>query len=187
MMRRVVTRRQYTRKLVLESALLGAGYAAALVWVGSALVGSFGYAEGYPYWPVIAHLRTDTAGFLAFAVSVVLLVPARYLELRRRAAPPPAAPAVPRPAGVHLLQAAADIAVLLGTGLVIYVSFNEVTHPWTLREQVSHLLAGPSEGTLRVIALAACLLGLAVRRYLRATAAPVGAAAEVRDPVDVAA
>ena len=183
---RVVTARQYRRKLLLESALLGAGYAAALVWVGSALVGSFGYSEGYPYWPVIARLRTDTAGFLAFAAAVVLLVAARYLELRRRAATPPAAPPVTRSAWVHLLQAAADIAVILGTGLVIYISFNEVTHPWTLREQVSHLLSGPSEGTLRAIALAACLLGLAARRYLRARAA-VSQPVEGRDEADVTA
>jgi hypothetical protein len=167
----MVTRRQYRRRLVVESASLGLGYTAVLVWIGSALVGSFTDYEAYPYWPVISRLRTDTAGFIAFAVAIVTLVLSRYLQLRRRAAAPagPARPAA-RPAGAHLLQALADTAVVLGTGLVLYLSMNEVTHPVTLRLQLTHLLPGPSEGTVRVIGLAVCLAGATVRRYLRASA-----------------
>jgi hypothetical protein len=56
---------------------LGLGYIAVLVWVGSAFVGSFGdFDDAYPYWPAIPRLRTDTAGFIAFAVAIVCLVPA---------------------------------------------------------------------------------------------------------------
>jgi hypothetical protein len=169
---RVVNRRQYRRRLVVESASLGLGYTAVLVWIGSALVGSFTDYEAYPYWPVISRLRTDTAGFIAFAVAVVTLVLSRYLQLRRRASVPAPAAGPARPAGVHLLQALADVAVILGTGLVLYLSMNEVTHPVTLRLQLSHLLPGPSEGTVRVIGLAFCLAGVTVRRYLRASPAP---------------
>jgi hypothetical protein len=167
------------RGLVVESAALGLGYAAVLVWVGSALVGSFGYDDAYPYWPAISHLRTDTAGFLAFAVAIVSLVVSKYLQLRRRngaIGQPPAQP-VARPAGVLAVQAVAETAAFLGTGLVIYLSFNAVTHPWTLRIQLTHLLPWPSEGTVRVTALAICLVSVAVSRYLRATANRPGPAA----------
>jgi hypothetical protein len=171
----VRTRGQGNRKLVVESATFGLGYIAVLVWVGSALVGSFGYADNYPYWPAIPHLRTDTAGFIAFAVAIVSLGVSKYLQLRRRneaiaqSADAPAKPVI-RPAGVLMVQAVAETAALLGTGLVIYLSFNEVMHPWTLRIQLTHLLPGPSEGTVRVIALGVCLVAVATSRYLRATA-----------------
>ena len=191
-MSRVDSGRRYRRRLAVESAALGLGYGAVLVWIGSALVGSFGYSDSYPYWPVISGLRTDTAGFLAFAVSIVTLVLSKYLQLRRRGTRPDDAPAgaalaATRSAGTHVLQAVAETAVILGTGLVIYLSFNEVVHPWTLKLQLSHLAPGPSEGTVRVIALACCVAGLAVRNYLRAPGAPAGQAAAVRAPADVTA
>jgi hypothetical protein len=166
----VRTRGQGNRKLVVESATLGLGYAAVLVWVGSALVGSFGYADAYPYWPAIPHLRTDTAGFIAFAVAIVCLVISRYLQLGRRNGAPAERAARSRPARVLAVQAMADVAAVLGTGLVIYLSLNEVMHPWTLRIQLTHLLPWPSEGTVRVIALGVCLVAVATRRYLQAIA-----------------
>jgi hypothetical protein len=176
----VRTRNQGNWKLAVESAALGLGYAAGLVWVGSALVGSFGYDDAYPYWPAIPQLRTDTAGFLAFAVAIVGLVVSKYLQLRRRNGAPAPTVAVPRAAGVHAVQAVAETAAVLGTGLVIYLSFNAVMHPWTLRIQLTHLLPWPSEGTVRVIALAICLVAVAVSRYLRATAVRPAQAAELQ-------
>jgi hypothetical protein len=162
---------------MIESAALGVGYAATLVWIGSAFVGSFGdFDDAYPYWPAISHLRTDTAGFVGFALAVVTLVPSRYLQLRRRAAVRagrrPAPGAAERSPGVQLLQAVADVALVLATLVVLYLSVNAAMHPWTLPVQLSHLAPWPSEGTVRVIALAVCLLALAVRRYLRATEGP---------------
>ncbi len=59
------------------------------------------------------------------------------------------------------VQAVAETAAFLGTGLVIYLSFNAVMHPWTLQIQLTHLLPWPSEGTVRVIALAICLVAVA--------------------------
>ena len=167
---------------------LGLGYSAVLVWIGSAFVGSFGDFYGaYPYWPAIPHLRTDTAGFLAFAIAIVCLVVSRYLQLGRRNGAPAEPVARPRPARVLAVQAVADVAVFLGTALVVYLSVNAATHPWTLPIQLTHLLPWPSEGTVRVLALAICLVAVATRRYLRATATWPSQSAAVPERADVAA
>jgi hypothetical protein len=165
------------RNLIVESAAFGLGYTAVLIWIGSALVASFTNKEASPYWPVIPHLRTDTSGVAAFAIAIVTLIVSRYLQLKRTNGMefrPVARP--PRVLGV---QAAAEIATILATAIVIYLSFNAFTHPITLRLQLTHLWPWPSEGTVRVIALAICLVAVATRRYLRATAGqavPVGQA-----------
>jgi len=97
----VRTSRQGNRKIIVESVAFGLGYAAVLIWIGSAFVGSFGdFDDAYPYWPAIPGLRT-------------------------------------------------------------------------LPVQLSHLAPWPTEGTVRVIALAVCLVTSAFRRYLRATDGPV--------------
>jgi hypothetical protein len=167
--RTVSTRNESKRKLVVESAAFGLGYTAVLIWSGSALVASFSDGESNPYWPNIPHLRTDTTGVIAFAVAIVSLVVSRYLQLgRRRGAPPPEEAA--RPNGVLALQAIAETAAVLGTALVIYLSFNAVTHPITLTLQLTHLWPWPSEGTVRVIGLGCCLFGVGISRYLRASA-----------------
>jgi hypothetical protein len=174
----VRTRSDATRRLVAESVALGLGYTTVLIFGGSALVAAFSNYEAYPYWPAIPHLRTDTSGFLAFAVALVSLAVGRYLELRRRGdrGDTPAKP-VSRPAGVHAVQAVADAALVCATGLVIYLSLNAVTHPWSLPIQLSHLFPWPSEGTARVIGLIVCLAAAATRHYLRASATrPAGAA-----------
>jgi hypothetical protein len=161
-------------KLAVESAALGLGFAALLIWIGSALNGSFGYDDAYPYWPTFSGLRTDTAGAISFAFAIVFLVLSKYLQLRRRTAP---VRPVARGAGVLTVQAMAETGVVLGTALVLYLSLNEVSHPWTLRMQLTHLASWPTEGTVRVIGLAVCLVGLAITRYLRATAVPARRAA----------
>jgi hypothetical protein len=167
---------------------LGLGYAAFLIWVGSAFVGSFGdFNDAYPYWPAIPHLRTDTAGFFAFGLAIVCLVISRYLQLGRRNGAPAERVARLRPARVLAVQAVADVAAFLGTGLVIYLSVNEAMHPWTLPIQLTHLLPWPSEGTVRVIALGICLVAVAVRRYLGATATQPGQAAVLPEKSDVTA
>jgi hypothetical protein len=184
----VRTRSQGNRRLVVESAALGLGYAAFLIWVGSAFVGSFGdFDDAYPYWPAIPHLRTDTAGFIGFAVAIVCLVVSRYLQLGRRNGAAAERVARLRPARVLAVQAVADVAALLGTALVIYLSVNEAMHPWTLPIQLTHLLPWPSEGTVRVIALGVCLVAVAVRRYLGATATQPGQAAVLQEKSDVTA
>jgi hypothetical protein len=150
-------------------------------------MGSFGYEDAYPYWPAIPHLRTDTAGFIAFFVAIVTLLVSKYLELtRRNSAPAQEVPAV-RSARVLAVQAAADTAMFLSTALVIYLSCNAFMHPWTLRIQLTHLLPWPSEGTVRVIGLAVCLVSVATRRYLRATAARPGQPAAVSEKAGAAA
>ena len=160
---------------MVESVAFGLGYTCVLIWAGSALVASFTGGESNPYWPAIPSLRTDTAGVIAFAVAIVSLVLSKYLQLRR-CDDAPAAP-LARTAGVSLAQAVAETAAFLGTGLVGYLSLNAVTHPFTLRLQLTHLWPWPSEGTVRVIGLGICLAAVATTRYLRATAgAPSGSA-----------
>lgn len=181
------------RKLAVESAAFGVGYTAVLIWSGTALVASFGEGGANPYWPAIPQLRTDTTGFIAFAVAIVSLAVSRYLQLRRRGGAParpvarPVAQPVARPAGVVAVQAIAETAAVLGTGLVVYLSLNAVTHPGTLRLQLTHLWPWPSEGTVRVIGLGICLAAVATSRYLRATANRGGRAAAVPEKADVKA
>jgi hypothetical protein len=169
---------------VVEAVAFGLGYTAVLIWIGSALVGSFGYDEWNPYWSAIP-LRTDTAGAIAFGVAIVTLLISRYLELRRRPSGP--TEPVPRSARVLAVQAAADISAFLGTALVIYLSCNAFMHPETLRIQLTHLMSWPSEGTVRVMALGICLIAVATRRYLRATASRPSHAAPVAEQAGVAA
>jgi len=156
------------QKLAVESVAFGLGYTAVLIWIGSALVASFTGGEANPYWPNVPHLRTDTAGVIAFAIAVVTLSVSRYLQLRRRASAP-AETQRERPARLLAVQAIAETAVILATGMVIYLSLNAVTHPETLRLQLTHLWPWPSVGTVRVIGLAICLAGTATSRYLRAS------------------
>jgi hypothetical protein len=173
---------------MVESVAFGLGYAAVLVWIGSAFVASFGdFNDAYPYWPAIPHLRTDTAGFFAFAVAIVCLVVSRYLQLGRRNGAPADLVARLRPARVLAVQAVAEVAVFLGTGMVIYLSVNEAMHPWTLPVQLTHLLPWPSEGTVRVISLGICLIGVATSRFLRATATRPRQDAAVPEKADVTA
>jgi hypothetical protein len=172
---------------MVESAAFGLGYVAVLIWAGSALVAIFTGGEANPYWSAIPHLRTDTSGVIAFAVAIVSLVVSKYLQLSRRNGAP-AQPAAARPASVLAAQAVAETAAFLSTGLVIYLSMNAVTHPYTLELQLTHLWPWPSEGTVRVIGLGICLIAVATSRYLRAAAAHrPGQAAEVHEKADVVA
>jgi hypothetical protein len=181
--RSVRTRGQGNGNLVSESVGFGLGYTAVLIWSGTALVASFTNGEANPYWSAIPQLRTDTIGVITFVVAIVGLAASKYLQLRRRSAAP-TRPMV-RPAGVLALQATAETAAFLSTALVIYLSVNAVTHPETLRLQLTHLWPWPSEGTVRVIGLGVCLAGVTVSHYLRATASrPVQAAAVPDDDQD---
>jgi hypothetical protein len=179
----VSTRNPRNRRLAVESVAFGLGYAAVLIWIGSALVASFTAGEANPYWPNIPHLRTDTSGVIAFATALVTLSVSRYLQLRRRSGEPVAAPSAPseRPARILAIQAIAETAALLATGMVIYLSFNAFTHPETLRLQLTHLWPWPSEGTVRVIGLGVCAVSVATSRYLRASGPRTGRTAESAD------
>jgi len=86
-----------------------------------------------------------------------------------------------------MVQAMAETAAVLCTAVVIYLSFNAVTHPETLALQLTHLLPGPSEGTVRVISLGICLVAVATSRYLRATAPRPSQPAPVPENTDAKA
>jgi hypothetical protein len=176
-------------RLLVESVAFGLGYTAVLIWAGSALVAAFSGGEAAPYWPAIPHLRTDTAGILAFGLASVSLMVSRYLQLRRTNGVP--VEPMARTSGVHAVQAVAETLLVLATGMVIYLSFNAVTHPITLTIHLTHLAPWPSEGTVRVISLGICLVTMATRRYLRATSGrpgkpSAGKAASAQERADIA-
>ena len=167
----IVRTSQGKRKLAVESALFGLGYTAVLVWVGSALVGSFGYdIDSFPYWPAIPHLRTDTAGFLAFALAIVTLVPSKYLQLRRRNGAPAQPVALFRPPACSGYRPWPKRPRSSAPALSSTCRLTPSCTHGRCEIQLTHLLPWPSEGTVRVIALAICLVAVAASRYLRATA-----------------
>ena len=151
--------------LAVESVTAGLAYGGLLCWASTALVGSF--RDQYlpdRYWQPIP-LRTDTSGFIAFLVAAVTLATSEYLRLRRRreaASRPP-----PQTAATMTLAVAETVAVL-ATALFVYLSFNALVHPATLRLHITHLLPWPAEGTVRVEALLLGACSVAVWRYLRA-------------------
>ena len=155
------------QKLAVESMAFGFGYASVLIWIGSALVASFSNHEASPYWPNIPDLRTDTSGVLAFMMAIVTISVSRHLQLQRCDGAPISV-TTDRPARLLAVQAVAETMMILATGMVIYLSLNAVTHPVTLRLQLTHLVPWPSEGTVRVVGLVICLMGAAISRYLRA-------------------
>jgi hypothetical protein len=169
-----------SRALVIEAAAFGVGYASVLSWASTCLVATFGGESlASPYWPDLPWLRTDTTGVIAFAIAIVNLVASKYLRLRRLGAGAIARQPVSRPTYVDALQAVAETAAVLATGLVAYLSLNVVTHSVTLRLQLTHLWPWPSEGTVRVIGLGVCIVSVAATRYLRSTA---GSSAAERVP-----
>jgi hypothetical protein len=83
-------------------------------------------------------------------------------------------PAEPlRPTASQLwFRAAAQTIALLATALFVYLSVNSVTHPYTLGEQATHLAQWPSEGSLRVLALMACIATVSWLRHDACRVAP---------------
>jgi hypothetical protein len=161
----------WNRSLAAEAAAFGLGYGSVLCWASVCLVGSFGGGlRASPSWSVIPWLRTDTTGLLAFVLAAISLVISKYLRLRRAGGAVTSDAAAPRPAALAMVQAVAETAAFLSTGVVVYLSVNAITHNYTLELQLTHLLPGPSEGTARVLALLLTVVSVAVGRYLRSTA-----------------
>ena len=159
------------RRLAVEAAAFGIGYTSLLCWATTCLVATFGGEPlASPYWPVIPWLRTDTTGVIAFALAAVTLTISKYMRLRGTRAGAIVQHPVSRNASAHAVQAIAETAAVLATALVIYLSLNVVTHSMTLRLQLTHLWPWPSEGTVRVIALAICVASVSATRYLRSMA-----------------
>jgi hypothetical protein len=157
-------------RIVLEAAAAGLAYAAGLCWASVCLVASFRPSElGRPYWHGIQGIHYDTCGIAAFFTLAVCLGTSEYLRLRRRQH----APLTVRPEFLSgflkpLAQATSETVALLGTGVVVYISVNAVTHPATLQIQATHVAPWPSEGTLRVVALLVGACSVMVLRYVLA-------------------
>lgn len=146
-----------TWMVALESVTTAFAWAGLLVWFGSCLVGSFRPdALSLPYWPEVGGPRTDTSGVVAFFVLTAMLALSEALRVMRRSdwagdwQLGRVSPLTPTSAGLTGLAAAALVA---GSGLVVYLSVNAVTHPTTLDIQATHFASWPTEGTLRVVAV----------------------------------
>jgi hypothetical protein len=154
----------------LEALATGLAYGAALCWVGVCLVASFRPADlSAPYWSGVPCLRSDTSGIVAFLSVAVCFGASEYLRLRRRR--DTAATPAPRSPDTNLqlfALATSETVAILATGLVVYWSVNAVTHPATLGIHATHLVSGPTEGTLRVVALLMGICSVTVLRYLLA-------------------
>lgn len=157
------------RMSVVEAVTFGLAYGSGLYWASVCLVGIFRPDRlSDPYWDAIPHMRTDTSGIVAFFLVALFLPCSEFLRLRRRWAS--AMPFDGTTLGGMLnaaLSAVCETIALLATGLVIYLSFNTITHPITLGIQATHLASWPTEGTLRVIALLLCVCAVALLRLLQ--------------------
>jgi hypothetical protein len=170
---------QASRLLALEGLAVGLAYGAGLCFGSVCLVASFRVDElSTPYWRTIPGLRTDTSGIAAFFVVAVCGSVSEFLRLRRlRAAVPSQGESAFGGPTRLLILAVARTTILLVTALVIYLSVNAITHPATLAIHATHLVAWPTEGTLRAIALLLCASSAGVIRYLQAyRGSPVGRA-----------
>jgi len=146
-------------------------YGAALFCASTLLVASFRpYDLAMPYWSRVSWLRTDTGGAASFVVVGVTLVVSEYLRLRRNGG------RRRRTSGIrsrtYLARAVAEVIALLATGLVVYLSVNAVTHPYTLTVRATHFANWPTEGTLRVCALLLCVLSVGSLRFMTARLSP---------------
>lgn len=154
-----------------ESAMTGIAAACALVVLGAFAVASFKPSDlPTPYWGPLDWLRTDTAGAVCFAVGILAFGTSEYLRMRRRAGEvgaPLGPPSDREPSPPVLAVAVARTLAIAAGGVVLYLSVNAVTHPLTLALPASHLLAWPTEGTLRVFALIVVAVAAAVARAQR--------------------
>jgi hypothetical protein len=161
--------RRESRWLSLEALALGLSYGAGLCLMSVCLLASFRPNSLWvPYWSAFPALRTDTSGILSFFAVAGFLTISKFLRLRRKSF---RIATTHRSPGQGVLSTAvlatAETAVILGTGVTIYLSVNEVTHPVTLSMPAMHLSPWPTEGTLRVIALFICAISVSIIRFLR--------------------
>jgi hypothetical protein len=166
-----------SRKPAVEAVAAGVAYAAVLWWATVCLVGAFRYQDlANPYWTAIPRLRTDTSGVIMFFVAAASIGISEYYRARRNGvflakfstADASAAPS----AGWASVFAACRAMLVLGTGLVCYLSLNVITHPWSQQLQTTHLFPWPSESSLRMFALAACAVSAAGLRVIAMRRAP---------------
>ena len=139
----------------------------SLCWATTCLVASFRVANlARPYWSAIHDLRTDTCGVAAFVAAAVSLAASEYLRLRRLQERR-------RPACGRCHQRCARCAsrrqngrsVVDGTGrLPIHQRGYSSHHSGDCRQRTSR--RGQREGTLRILALGACMTALGSLRYL---------------------
>jgi hypothetical protein len=159
---------------VIEAVATGVAYGAGLTCASALLVASFRPNElDLPYWSRLSGLRTDTCGAASFLMVAVTLVVSEYLRLRRNGGRRPRASGLRyRGPWTYFARAVGEVIAVLGTGLVVYLSVNTVTHPATLTIRATHFTTWPTEGTLRILALFSCVLSVGWLRFLSVRLCP---------------
>jgi hypothetical protein len=152
----------------LEGALTGLAFAGALAALSVLAVGSFRPADlPSPYWGRIGWLRSDTFGLFCFLVAVLAFTYSEFLRLSRLTRTgSDTERGDPGPLALFAL-AAARVTAVASTTLVVYLSVNAITHPYTLVLPVTHLLSWPTESTVRAGALFVTACAVAVSRTQR--------------------
>jgi len=166
MLHQEVNRDQVRRSV--EGGVSGLAFSSGLIALSAFLVGSFRPQDlSYPYVGHLVWLRTDSFGFVCFVVATVGLAISGYLRrsyaVTRRPATAGGAPGTFK----LLTTVAARSLAAAGTTLVVYISINAVTHPFTLELPATHLLSWPTEGTLRAVSLVVVAFAVAIDRALR--------------------
>jgi len=152
----------------IEGGVSGLAYSSALVALSAFLVGSFRPRDlSHPYVGHLAWLRIDSVGIASFVVATVGLATSGYLK-RSYGVIGQSATDGRAPGAIRLLiTVVARSLVAAGTTLVVYISINAVTHPFTLGRPATHLLSWPTEGTLRAVSLIVVAFAVAIDRALR--------------------
>jgi hypothetical protein len=155
---------------IIEATASGLAVSGGFCWASACLVAIFRPQQlARPYWPALSGLRTDTVGALAFLIAAGGLAISDYLRLERRQSMSGwSVLGRLHPAMESATHAAAQTVAVMSAGLIAYLSANQITHPETLSLQATHFTRWPTEGTLRVLALVACAVSVALLRWLRA-------------------
>ncbi len=152
---------------VVEAVAAGLACGGLLVVFGACLVASFRPNSLFgPYWTGIPRLRTDSSGAAAFVVAGVGIVVSEGCRLRRR--PSAELGDDHRRAGAWTVWAVAVLRgiAILSAIVVVYLSVNAVTHPYTLAIHATHFVSWPTESTLRAVALALASVAVGILRWL---------------------
>jgi hypothetical protein len=152
----------------IEGAVSGLAYSSGLVALSAFLVGSFRPRDlSHPYVGQLAWLRTDSFGIVCFFVATIGFAISGYLR-RSDAVTRRSSPAGRAPGTISLLiSVVARSLAAAGTALVVYISINAVTHPFTLGRPATHLLSWPTEGALRAVSLVVVAFAVAIDKALR--------------------
>jgi len=118
-------------------------FSAFLVWAYVAAIAVWAPQDLPRRFDGTLPLRTDTTGALAFSASVLLALVVTLLYSQ----------AVPRARLARFISLFCTNGSLYCWAGWLYISCNSITHPYTLRLPLTHLVPWPDEGTFAIVCL----------------------------------